>query len=62
MARPHPAAASTGVSLLAADPEIHDVLGSIPNETAVNVRIGHAAAESDTQDLAADTGRTSWFY
>ena len=49
------------VQLLDADPGMHDVLASIPNETAVPLsEIGHAAAESDTQ-LTPD-GVPHWFY
>ena len=49
------------VQLLDADPGMHDVLASIPNETAVPLsEIGHSAAESDTQ-LTPD-GVPHWFY
>ena len=51
-----------GVSLLSADPGMESVLGSIPNETAVPLsEIGHASAESDTQNLTPDQNPT-WFY
>ncbi|WP_264034220.1 hypothetical protein [Mycobacterium interjectum] len=40
---------------------MHDVLASIPNETAIPMsEIGHSAAESDTQ-LTPD-GVPQWFY
>jgi hypothetical protein len=49
------------ISLLSADPGMETVLASIPNETAVPLsEIGYASAESDTQDIAADT--VGWFY
>jgi hypothetical protein len=49
------------VELLSADHGMHDVLASIPNETAVPLsEIGHASAESDTQ-LTPDQNPT-WFY
>ena len=48
------------VQLLDADPRMHDVLASIPNETAIALsEIGHASAESDTQ-LTPD-GVPHWF-
>jgi hypothetical protein len=50
------------VELLSCDPGIADVLASIPNETAVALsEIGHASAESDTQNLTPDQNPT-WFY
>ena len=49
------------VQLLDADPAMHDILASIPNETAIPLsELGHAAAESDTQ-LTPD-GVPHWFY
>jgi hypothetical protein len=50
------------VELLSCDPGIADVLASIPNETAVALsEIGHASAESDTQNLTPDQNPTCFY-